>query len=220
MVVHFDATIILKAHMASMEFYPVTIKVVEIPSPEPKTMPWRELLSNPRYFEHPIGETSPSEIVDFIEDWQAKATDGRPHICETITLFSLFCKSPTSASGSRLLQEIIDCLGNMKKCESPGYEVVQANLLATMQKLKLTRKGPGPKEVRDIMNDFRSMRDRAEFFWRLKEPSPKCGSVHCELSLACFMMGESTDFPEEYREIAKELSVSFVSLLDGEFLSF
>jgi hypothetical protein len=69
---------------------------------------------------------------------------------------------------------------------------------------------PEPKQAREIANILRSLRDRAEFFFRLKNLIFKNGTLHCELNLACFMMPESSKLPAEYKHIVDELSVSCV----------
>lgn len=116
-----------------------------------------------------------------------------------------FCKTTVHNSTSDSLDGIIKMMEGMGSFQSPGSSDVLKNLIATMQSLKGGR--PEPKLANKIMKNLRSSRDRAVIFGKLKALSFR-GSIHCELNLACFMMPQSSELPEEYRQIVDELSVS------------
>ena len=194
MVVHFDAVHILISHMKTIESNEVTIKVITAPYLDTTLLPWKELLKNKRYFDDPIGMPSSSDIIAFIEKWQGQQTKA-PH--DVIKLFEKFCGSTLQDPDH--LQEIIDILGTMGSCQSPGYLDIVNDLIATLQTLKLMGDKPGPKLVKEIMNELRSLRDRALFFIKLKGLSFKQGSLHCELNLTCFMMPKLSKLIENTR---------------------
>ena len=242
MVVHFDAVHILISHMKKLRRYSpeskVIIKVISVPNPDTKLLPWKNLLRNRRYFDDkapgpvPFGASSkdPSseEIIAFLEMWQEKqsteSNTGVP-VNDVIKLVQQFCKDatgiPNSESDFPRLQVdvIIEKMTDMSDCQSPGSSDVVDSLIAAMESFKLEGGWPAPTRlVNEILNDLRSLRDRAGFFRMLKALSFKVGTVHCEFSLGCFMMPESSKLPKEYQQIVNELSVSYIDTLILSFL--
>jgi hypothetical protein len=108
------------------------------------------------------------------------------------------------------IDDIIKMMKTMKACESPGFEVTVEELIGDMESLK----GDGLlaptnlKLVNKVIIKLGSLRDRAAFFTVLKDLR-FTGSIHSEVSLACFMMERhGSKLPGEYKQIFDELSVS------------
>ena len=81
MVAHFDAMRILLIHVDRIKFRDnsgeayrqVIIKVINPPDLEKKSLPWKDLLENVRYFDDGVmGSPSTSEIIMFLEQWKSR----------------------------------------------------------------------------------------------------------------------------------------------------
>ena len=81
MVAHFDSVCILFIHVdrikfcdnSSKAYCQVIIKVINPPYLEKKSLPWKDLLENERYFDDGVmGSPSTSEIIMFLEQWKSR----------------------------------------------------------------------------------------------------------------------------------------------------
>jgi hypothetical protein len=218
MVVHFDAVRILITHLSKASFPEVTIKVITAPPPDNTLLPWKELLQNERYFDNGItGSTSTNDIITFLETWLDRQTPQRSSV-HVNTVFEDFLKLHSEGTIKEKVDEIIQDLDFMGSCQSPGSEDIVNYLSSTLQSLKDASGEPAPKLISEISDAFRSLRDRALLFTMLKNPLFK-GTLHCELTLACFIMPSEIPLAKGYEPIVDELSVScIVSTLILSFL--
>ena len=96
-------------------------------------------------------------------------------------------------------------------CHSPNFESGLDDLLETMKTFKDDKLKLGLKlaNLDKIIKKLQSLRDNALIFSRLGDQTFK-GSLHCELSLACFMMCSTSNEPRdlECQAIVDELLVS------------
>lgn len=207
MVVHFDAVHILIAHMQTIRNSNITIKVITTPHPDQSLLSWKTLLRNERYFDEGLFDNPTTcEIIAFIEKWQGQQSTGYPNVRNVIENLKRKLKEGLD---SKSVDDIIKMMKTMKACESPGFEDTVEELISDMESLKGDGLAPtNLKLVNEIIIKLGSLRDRAAFFTVLKDLR-FTGSIHSEVSLACFMMERhGSKLPEEYKHIFDELSVS------------
>ena len=218
MVVHFDAVHILIGYMKRVGNPEVTIKVIVTPHPDDELLPWKQLLRDERYFDEGLGIASnPSikDIITYIENWQKHTSRTLPNIKQVLTKMREF------RSKGVVQDDEID--GMIKKVESvtprrlgfqwPGDELeFVAEIIQDMRSLKDGASNP-KSTVDEIIGKLEALSDKLAFFATLNQPFK--GSVHCEFSLASFMMWHKIsddkmppNFLDNYKQILDELSVS------------
>lgn len=96
----------------------------------------------------------------------------------------------------------------MSLTSASGSSDVLQELIDTTMSLKSEGGRPADERVDAIIKDLEPLKDSAAFFKSLKDLK-FWSSLHCEATLACFMLADSSKLPKEYKVIlvVDELSV-------------
>jgi hypothetical protein len=213
MVVHFDAVRILISHMQRIGTTDVTIKVLVSPSPGPDTLKWKEVLSNTRYFDEGLilGGPPTRDIIAFLEKWRDEQIKDGTKVAHVQNAIDQLRSS--SLIKNEDIDEIVRMLSSLACCQSPGSSAYTTDLINTMRSLTDKSSKASEELINEVMTKLQSLRDSATLFNKLDSLSFK-GSLHCELSLACFMQPLLSSKDPKYKIIVDELSVScIVSIL-------
>ena len=220
MVAHFDAVCILLVHVDRIKFrdnsgeayHQVIIKVINPPDLEKKSLPWKDLLENERYFDDGVmGSPSTSEIIMFLKQWKSQNDQPKTwtwtHINEIIKGLKEICSEDMVPDFDKTKTSMFTMWG----CHSPNFESGLDDLLKTMKTFKDDKLELGlkPANLDKIIKKLQSLRDNALIFSRLGDQTFE-GLLHCELSLACFIMCSTSNEPRdsECQAIVDELPVS------------
>ena len=222
MFVHFESVRILRHHMTKIRNSEVTIKVITTPRPDTAQCDWITLLNNKRYFEDAtqtpfslIGPSSAStkDIIHFLQGQLERAEAHQANVPAIVNLFRKFCTTsndaaiPDSETDSNF-DAIIEKMRSISLASADGSSDVLGGLIDTTLSLKDEGGRPADEHVDAIIKDLESLKDSATFeFFKTLRNLKFWGSQHGELTLACFMLADSSKLPKEYKHIADELSV-------------
>ena len=225
MVVHFEAVRILITYMENFQLPKVTIKVLITPNPDNAQLSWKELLGNEKYFQKErLGHPTAKTIIGFIEDSQdaqkleVPGDSSIANVILELRKFSDCLDSDLDAKWRIDVRNILKLMNRIASCLSSSSEFGLA-LKVIVKSLKDVGGIPDLAKkrlkIQDIIADLEALKKEALSFsmlnLNLKDlPSGSFkGSIHCELSLACFkMLDTSRDLPKDFKQIADELSVS------------
>jgi hypothetical protein len=130
-VIYLDAVHILPTHMQKSQNPEVTIEVIIAPRPDRSLLAWKDLLNDKGHFDDMMafGDHSPKEIITFLERWQNEQSTAGPSVNDVMILFKKICDNNSNSSTG--LDEIIEGMKNMGRCQSPGYSDVVEGLIAS-----------------------------------------------------------------------------------------
>ena len=237
MVVHFDAVRILITHMDKYKNSnaQISINVVITPNPDNTQLPWKELLSNERYFEkEPLGHPTTTIITEFFENLQdaeklevqgSSVIDGIVMELEKLSDYPdsdfLECTwrsrvKPIVAT----MNKMVNSLSHSSKFGSTAKKIMTTlseNLNLKAEQLKGTPAEKWQAAITEAIVSLQLLKEDILPYSELKlnlnftDWEVFKGSIRCELNLICFMMLKTLhDLPKDYRQMVDELSVSCV----------